>query len=155
MAKKKAPDFSLLDQDGASVSLNDYAGKWLVLYFYPKDNTPACTKEACSFRDERDMIAEISGAQIVGISRDSVSSHKRFATRHNLNFKLLSDPDHIAQEAYGAWGLKKFMGREFYGTLRNTYVINPEGYIVKEYLGIDPKQHAMDIISDLKELTGS
>lgn len=148
---KKAPDFSLSDQDGRTRQLKDYAGKWVVLYFYPRDDTPGCTTEACNFRDERDAIAQLGNAEVIGISKDSVKSHKKFIEKHNLNFDLLSDPDHTAAEAYGAWGPKKFMGREFLGILRNTYIIDPEGSIAKQYLGVNPKKHAVEIINDLRE----
>ncbi len=150
----KAPDFSLQDQDGKTHSLGDYAGKWVVLYFYPKDNTPGCTKEACAFRDAREVIAELGNAVVIGISKDSVASHKKFADSHQLNFTLLSDPEHQTIEAYGAWGLKKFMGREFHGIKRNTYIINPAGDIAKTYEGVNPLTHAKQIIDDLKQLQG-
>ena len=148
----KAPDFSLEDQDGTLRSLTDYVGKWVVLYFYPKDDTPGCTTEACNFRDERDAIAEIGNAEVIGISKDSVKSHKKFAEKHNLNFTLLSDPDHVAAEAYDSWKLKKFMGREYMGMERNTFIISPTGEIAKEYRGVNPKSHAREIIHDLKVL---
>jgi peroxiredoxin Q/BCP len=147
---RKAPDFSLLDQDGKSHSLSDYRGQWLVLYFYPRDDTPGCTKQACSFRDAREDIEKL--AAVIGISTDSVRSHKRFADKYHLNFRLLSDPEHEVIEAYGSWKPKKMMGREFLGTHRNTFIINPEGKIAKEYLGVDPNNHAETIISDLKKL---
>jgi peroxiredoxin Q/BCP len=147
-----APDFSLPDQDGVMHSLHDYAGKWLVLYFYPKDDTPGCTTEACSFRDVREVIAALGRAEVVGISKDTVRSHKKFANKYGLNFTLLSDPSLETIKAYGAWGLKRFMGREFEGTLRNTYLINPQGQIVKPYLGVSPKEHAAEIIQDLQAL---
>jgi peroxiredoxin Q/BCP len=150
----KAPNFSLPDQDGTVHSLADYAGKWVVLYFYPKDDTPGCTAEACSFRDEREVIAQAGQAAVVGVSRDSIRSHKKFAEKYNLNFTLLSDPDHTTIEAYGAWRPKKFMGREFMGTVRNTVIINPAGEIVKVYEGVDVKSHAVQIISDLIALQG-
>lgn len=148
----KAPDFSLEDQDGTVRSLKDYAGKWVVLYFYPKDDTPGCTQEACSFRDERDAIAEFGNAEVIGVSKDSVKSHKKFAEKHSLNFTLLSDPDHVAAEAYDSWKLKKFMGREYMGMERNTFIISPTGEIAKEYRGVNPKNHAREIIADLKSL---
>lgn len=148
----KAPDFALIDQDGIVHNLKSYAGKWLVLYFYPKDSTPGCTTEACNFRDARDAIADYGNAVVVGISKDSVASHKKFADKHGLTFTLLSDPDHSTIEAYGAWGPRKFMGREYFGTHRNTYIINPAGMIVKRYENVDPKSHAAEIIQDLKEL---
>ncbi len=149
---KPAPDFSLYDQDNNLTSLSDYKNKWLVLYFYPKDNTPGCTTEACTFRDEREAIAEFGKAEIVGINKDSVNSHKKFAEKNKLNFKLLSDPDRKTVKEYGAWGPKKFLGRDFFGISRNTYIINPDGMIVKEYLGVNPKTHAAQIIADLKKL---
>lgn len=147
---QKAPNFKLQDQNGNYKTLNDYAGKWLVLYFYPKDDTPGCTTEACNFRDERDAIAEFCNAEIIGISKDSVKKHANFVKKHNLNFTLLSDPTHGIIEAYGAWGLKKFMGREFIGIHRNTYIIDPSGNIVKEFNNVDPKKHASEIIAVLK-----
>ena len=150
---KKAPDFNLEDQNGNLKSLKDYAGKWIVLYFYPKDNTPGCTKEACNFRDAREQIEIITGAVVIGISKDSVASHKKFAEKHNLNFSLLSDHDHEIALKYNAWGPKKFIGREFFGIRRNTYLINPDGDIVKEYLGVNPTTHAPQLIKDLTELT--
>lgn len=149
---KQAPDFSLPDQDDKVHSLADYAGKWLVLYFYPKDDTPGCTTEACSFRDEREAIAEFGHAEVVGVSKDSVRSHQKFAEKYGLNFTILSDPEHKVIEAYDSWKPKKFMGREFIGTVRNTFLISPDGHIAKEYIGVDPKTHAAQIIADLKNL---
>lgn len=149
---KTAPDFSLQDQDDKTHNLKDYQGKWVVLYFYPKDDTPGCTTEACNFRDERDAIAEFGNATVIGISKDTVKSHKKFAEKHDLNFTLLSDPEHEVIEAYGSWGPKKFMGREFLGVHRDTYIISPEGKIAKTYKGVDPKKHAAEIIKDLGEL---
>lgn len=149
---KQAPTFSLEDQDGTIKTLADYVGKWLVVYFYPKDNTPGCTTEACSFRDERDAIAEFGNAEVIGVSKDSVKSHKKFIEKHNLNFTLLSDPDHVMAEAYDSWKLKKFMGREYMGMERNTFIISPDGHIAKEYLGVNPKTHAAEIIADLGNL---
>jgi thioredoxin-dependent peroxiredoxin len=148
----RAPDFTLPDQHGKKHKLKDYAGKWLVLYFYPKDETPGCTAEACNFRDAREVIAQLSGAEVVGISKDSMDSHKKFAEHHELNFTILSDPDHKVIEAYGAWQPKKFMGKEFLGTQRNTVVINPQGEIVKVYENVDPQAHTGQIIADLKAL---
>ena len=148
---RDAPDFSLPDQDNKLHSLKDYVGQWLVVYFYPKDDTPSCTKEACNFRDARDAIAEMGNAKVIGISKDSVKSHKKFTDKQKLNFTLLSDPEHKTIEAFGAWQLKKFMGREYMGIMRNTYVINPEGKIIKEYIGISPKDHIKEILDDLAE----
>jgi peroxiredoxin Q/BCP len=152
---KTAANFSLQDQNGNLKSLRDFAGKWLVIYFYPKDDTPGCTTEACTFRDERDAIADMGHAEVIGISKDSVTSHKKFADKHHLNFTLLSDPDHATIEAYDSWKPKKFMGREFLGIERNTFIVNPDGKIVKEYRGVNPSQHAAQIIKDLKQLQSS
>lgn len=149
---KSAPDFNLQDQDGNTKSLKSYAGKWLVLYFYPKDDTPGCTTEACNFRDARDAIADLGNCEVVGISADGVKSHKKFAIKHKLNFTLLSDPDHKVTEAYDSWAPKKMFGREFLGIKRNTYIINPSGDIAKKYEDVDPSKHAIQIINDLKDL---
>lgn len=140
----KAPDFNLPDQNGNMRALKDYAGKWLVLYFYPEDDTPGCTTEACNFRDARELIANLSGAEVVGISKDSVESHKQFVEKYHLNFTLLSDTNHETMKAYDSWGV---MMAE-----RNTFIINPEGKIVKEYRGVEPNDHAAEIITDLKQL---
>jgi thioredoxin-dependent peroxiredoxin len=148
----KAPDFSLPDQNGKLHTLKEYAGKWLVLYFYPKDDTSGCTAEACSFRDERDSITKLGGVEVVGVSKDSVNSHKKFADKYNLNFTILSDTQHKTIEAYDSWKPKKFMGREYLGTHRNTFIIDPNGNIAKKYEGVDPKTHAAEIIGDLKTL---
>jgi len=147
----KAPDFTLQDQFDKTRSLKDYAGKWVVLYFYPKDDTPGCTKEACSFRDEFKEI-EGAGAVVLGVSKDSVKSHAKFAEKYNLNFPLLADTELETMKAYNAYGLKKFMGREFEGTLRKTFIISPDGEIAKEYPKVTPKDHAVQIINDLQEL---
>lgn len=147
---KQAPDFSLPDQDGKVHSLTDYTGKWLVLYFYPKDDTPGCTAEACAFRDGHEDLAAL--AEVVGVSKDTMRSHKKFADKYHLNFTLLADPEHKTIEAFGSWQPKKFMGREFIGTNRDTFIINPSGQIIKEYRGVDPKTHATEIIADLKKL---
>lgn len=144
----KAPAFSLPDQDGTIHSLADYAGKWVVLYFYPKDDTPGCTKEACTFRDLTDVFAK-KNAVIFGVSKDSVVSHKKFSKKFSLPFPLLSDPSAETIKAYGAWGKKKFLGREFEGILRNTYLINPQGEIEKTYEKVDPAKHVNEILADI------
>jgi peroxiredoxin Q/BCP len=149
---KLAPDFSLPDQHGQVRSLTDYAGRWLVLYFYPKDDTPGCTTEACSFRDEREAIAEFGKAEVVGVSKDNVRSHQKFAEKYGLNFTILSDPEHKTIEAYGSWKPKRFMGREYMSTMRNTFIISPDGRIAREYRGVNPKTHAAQIIADLQKL---
>lgn len=149
--KMIATNFTLKDQDGKEHSLTDYKGKWVVLYFYPKDNTPGCTKEACNFRDSYHELQNL-GVQILGISKDTIISHKKFAEKYNLNFPILSDSDKKVMKAYKSWGIKKFMGREFEGTLRNTYLINPKGEIEKIYEKVNPLTHASEIISYLKDL---
>ena len=146
-----APSFSLPDQNNTTHRLSDYKGMWLIIYFYPKDDTPGCTKEACNFRDKGDEFVK-KGVTIIGISKDSTASHKKFADKYHLDFPLLSDPDHTTIERYGAWGKKKFMGREYDGIMRNTYLINPKGDIEKEYAGVNPLTHANQILQDLDEL---
>src|SRR5690606_28978462 len=144
----KAPDFSLKDQDGKTRTLADFADKWLVLYFYPKDDTPGCTVEACSLRDANDELIDL-GAEVVGISKDDTDSHRKFKTKHQLNFTLLSDPEGKTIEAYGAWG-KKMFGRE--GILRKTFIINPEAFIVHTYKRDTPLGHGDQVIKDLDDL---
>ena len=146
----KAPDFSLQDQDGVIRTLKDYAGKWVVLYFYPRDDTPGCTTEACNFRDARDAIAEYGNCVVIGVSKDSVASHKKFATKHGLNFTLLSDESTETIKAYNAWGERSMYGRMFMGILRSTFIIDPSGNIVKEYPKVTPAKHAKEILKDLK-----
>ena len=140
-----APTFSLPDQNGATHSLSDYAGSWVVLYFYPADETPGCTEEACAFRDGRGFLEE-NGAKVVGISADSVASHKKFAEHHNLTFTLLSDESKEVVRAYGAWGQNK-SGE---GVLRKTFLISPAGEIVKTYPDVTPSSHVAEVYKDLK-----
>lgn len=144
----KAPDFSLQASDDTTKKLQDFAGQWLVLYFYPKDDTPGCTIEACSLRDARDDLTEI-GAQVVGVSKDAVDSHEKFKTKHNLNFTLLSDPEGSMIKAYGAWG-KKMFGSE--GILRKTFLIDPNGMVQKIYGRVTPLGHGDQVVRDLKAL---
>ncbi len=148
----KAPEFNLPDQNGQIHSLADYKGHWLVLYFYPKDDTPGCTKEACSFRDNIGRFKK-AGAEVVGISKDSVKSHKKFEQKHKLNFTVLSDPAGEVIEKYGSWGSKSMFGRTFLGILRNTYLINPEGVIVKKYEKVNPAESPELILQDLATFT--
>jgi thioredoxin-dependent peroxiredoxin len=145
----KIPEFSLQDQNDNTVTNKDLIGSWALVYFYPKDDTPGCTTEACSFRDGRDML-ENYGIRVIGISKDSVKSHKKFADKHNLNFTLLSDTSTETIQAFGSWKSKKFMGREYMGINRDSYLINPEGEIVKKYEGVDPKTHINEIFEDYK-----
>lgn len=140
------------DQNGQIRTLDDYSGKWVVLYFYPKDNTPGCTIEACNFRDARETISSLGNAEIIGISKDSVNSHKKFADKHKLSFSLLSDESTETINAYGAWQQKSMFGKKYMGIQRMTVIINPEGKIAKEYPKADPIKHAVEIIKDLKAL---
>lgn len=142
----KAPDFSLKDQDSNVKKLSDYAGKWLILYFYPKDDTPGCTTEACSLRDANDELIAL-GANVVGISKDDQDSHRKFKAKHKLNFTLLSDPDGTTIEAFGAWGPKMF-GK--IGIQRKTFIIDPSGEIVKTYGRVTPLGHGNQVIAELK-----
>ncbi len=150
MSLKKSPSFSLNDKEGKKHSLNDYIGKWVVLYFYPKDNTSGCTKEAISFTEKKKEFEKL-GAVIIGISTDSEQSHKRFAEKHNLNIMLLSDPEHKVIEKYGAWGKKKLYGKEYYGTVRSTFLINPDGEIVQEWRKVKVDGHTEEVLKTLKE----
>ena len=143
-----APDFTLQDESGKAHYLADYKGKWLVLYFYPKDDTPGCTTEACSLRDAATDISELD-AEVVGVSADDAKSHGKFIAKHHLNFTLLSDPDKKVIEAYGAWG-KKMFGRE--GILRKTFIINPHAEVVKVYGRVTPIGHGEQVTAELKRL---
>lgn len=143
-----APNFTLPDDSGTPHSLVDYAGKWVVLYFYPKDDTPGCTTEACSLRDARDDIAAL-GADIIGISKDDASDHEKFKAKYSLNFTLLSDPEGKVIEAYGAWG-KKMFGQE--GILRKTFIIDPNGMVQKVYGRVTPLGHGEQVLEQLKDL---
>lgn len=147
----KATNFELPDQDGKVHSLADYAGSWLVIYFYPKDDTPGCTQEACDFRDAYSVLLD-KGVKILGISKDTVRSHKRFAEKFTLPFPILSDPEHSIIEAFGAWGEKKFMGRTFDGIHRKTFIIDPHGEIVKTYETVKPAEHVQEVLQDIQEL---
>lgn len=147
----KAPEFSLPDQNGEIHTLSRHRGKWLILYFYPKDDTPGCTKEACAFRDTAEQFRGM-GAEVIGVSKDGVASHKKFSDKYKLNFTLLSDVGKDLIKAYGSWGEKKFMGKTFMGVFRNTYLINPEGDIVKAYEKVNPLIHSRQVLADLTSL---
>ncbi len=146
----KAPDFSGVDQDGRTVTLGQFSGKKLILYFYPKDNTTGCTAEACSLRDG---YAELKrkGFEIVGVSPDSQKSHRGFADKHELRFTLIADTDKSIASAYGVWGLKKFMGREYMGILRTTFIISGDGVIEKVFTKVDTKDHFRQIADAYRE----
>ena len=143
-----APDFSLPDESGVVRSLIDYRSKWIVLYFYPKDDTPGCTIEACSLRDARDDLATM-GAEVIGISKDDASSHEKFKAKHTLNFRLLTDTSGDIIKSYGAWG-KQIYGRE--GIMRKTFIVNPEGMVFKVYGRVTPLGHGKQVIKDLSAL---
>lgn len=147
----KAPAFSLPDQEGKVRALKEYQGSWVALYFYPKDDTPGCTKEACSFRDGF-VALKRAGIAVLGVSADSVKSHQKFAEKFSLPFSLLSDEEKKVVELYGVWGKKKFMGREYLGIFRTTFLIDPKGKIVKIYENVKPDSHAEDILADIQEL---
>lgn len=143
-----APDFSLQDQDGNTHTLKQYRGKWVLVYFYPKDDTPGCTKEACGFRD-LNAVFKKKGVVILGISKDSVKSHAKFAKKFKLNFPILSDESIETIKAYNSWGLKKFMGREYDGTLRNSYLVSPKGEIVKTFTKVNTLKHPDEVLKFL------
>ncbi len=148
----KAKEFSLPDQTGTIRKLIDYKGKWIVLYFYPKDDTPGCTKEACNFRDNMEVYNK-RDVVVIGVSKDTVESHKKFSDKYKLNFPILSDPEKKVIREYGAWGKKSFMGKTFEGTLRNTYLIDPLGNVAKAYEKVNPLVHSTQILKDLDSLT--
>ena len=141
---QKAPAFHLPNGAGEMVSLEDFRGKKVVVYFYPKDDTPGCTTEACSFRDHHQVIQE-KNAVVLGISPDSSASHQKFAAKFGLPFHLLSDEDHSTAEAYGAWGEKKMYGKAYMGILRSTFIIDEEGTVIKVFPKVKVDQHAEEI----------
>ncbi len=141
----QAPYFEGYDQQEHLVTLNDFKGKKLVLYFYPKDNTPGCTAEACSLRDGYEQLLK-EGYAVVGVSSDSISSHQKFASKYNLPFSLISDPDKKIQMAYEAYGEKKMYGKTVMGTIRKTFIINEEGIIDQIIEKVDTKNHAFQIL---------
>lgn len=147
---QKAPYFTTQDQHGNTQDLSSYTNKWIVLYFYPKDMTPGCTVEACNFRDNLTRLTA-KGAVVLGVSADSVKRHAKFAENENLTFPLLADENKAICEAYGALGKKKFMGREYVGILRNTYLISPEGVVVKVYENVKPAGHVDEVLADLEK----
>jgi len=149
--KMKAPDFNLLDEDGITHTLSEYLGAPLILYFYPKDNTPGCTTEACSFRDDYSAY-EKAKVTILGVSADSVKSHKKFKEKYQLPFTLLSDPEHTVCEAYGVWAEKQMMGKKYMGILRTTFVINKNGEIAKVFEGVKPSEHSKEVLEVVKNL---
>lgn len=145
------PQFSLPDQDGKIHDIKDYKGQWVIIYFYPKDLTPGCTTEACNFQEVLPDFNSID-AVIFGISKDSVKQHKKFANKYNLQFSLLSDENSNICEQFGVWQKKSMYGKEYMGIVRSTFIINPEGKIVKVYPKVKVKEHHTEILNDLKEL---
>ena len=154
MEKKLASNFCLLNQTNEKICLEDFRKKWVILYFYPKDNSKTCTLEALSFTHNIKWFKE-NGAIVIGISPDSVTSHKNFANKHNLDLILLSDPEHEVIEKYGVWKLKKMYGREYMGVERSTFLINPEGYIENEWIKVRVKGHVEEVKKRFIELLKS
>lgn len=148
---QRAPDFKLSDQFRKSHSLSDYKGQWLFLYFYPKDNTPGCTKEACSIRDDFSEFKKL-GVAVLGVSVDLIKSHQGFSRKYNLPFNLLSDDRKEVVKLYGVWGNKSFMGRSYQGTFRTSFLINPEGKIEKIYEKVKPEKHSQEVLADFKKI---
>lgn len=148
-AGSPAPEFTLLDENSQPRSLSDYRGNPVVLYFYPKDDTPGCTTEACSFRDDYGEY-EKAGVIILGVSPDSPKDHAKFKAKYNLPFTLLADPDHKVCEAYGVWGRKKFMGKEYDGVFRTTFLIGSDGAIIKVFENVKPDGHSQEVLEALK-----
>jgi thioredoxin-dependent peroxiredoxin len=149
-AGMKAPQFELVDSQGNLHALSDYKGQSIVIYFYPKDDTPGCTKEACSFRDSYSDFKK-AGVEIIGISPDSEKSHTKFTEKYDLPFTLLSDPDHQVCEAFGVWGLKKYMGREYEGVYRTTFIIGPQGEIRRVFENVKPSEHSHEVLAALSQ----
>lgn len=145
----KAPAIKLKDDTGQSVSLSDYKGKKVILYFYPKDSTPGCTTESCDFRDNLNRFVK-SGAAVLGLSADSVESHRKFKEKQGLNFPLLSDPDHAALEAYGVWQEKSLYGRKFMGIVRTTVIIDEAGTIARVFPKVKVNGHVDEVLAALK-----
>lgn len=145
----QAPQFSLQDQDGVIHTLSQYEGKKVLLYFYPKDDTPGCTTEACNFRDNHESLTS-AGLVVLGVSKDSPKSHKKFIEKFNLPFPLLADVDGVVCEAYGVWRKKKFMGREYMGIERMSFLIDEKGKLIKIYESVKPKEHTQEVEKDIK-----
>lgn len=150
-AGEKAPNFTLADQDGHNHSLSDYKGKPVVLYFYPKDDTPGCTKQACGFRDDFSVYQE-AGIPVLGVSPDSSKSHTKFINKYDLPFTLLADIDREVIELYKVWGLKKNFGREYEGVIRTTYLIDGDGTIVTVLENVTAADHSQEILAAIKDL---
>jgi peroxiredoxin Q/BCP len=148
---RKAPIFTLKDQTGTERTLKEFAGKWLLIYFYPKDDTPGCTKEACAIAEVYKDFKRL-GVTVIGVSKDSVKSHEKFATKYNLPFTLLSDPKTEMIQAYDAWVEKTMYGKKYMGTARVSYLCSPDGKIAATYPDVDPATHALQLLKDVKAL---
>ena len=148
-ANQPAPEFTLADDSGNSVSLSDYRGQPVVLYFYPKDDTPGCTTEACEFRDD---YSAYEGVTILGVSPDDVKSHAKFKKKYALPFPLLADEGHKVSDLYGVWGPKKFMGKSYEGVLRTTFLIDAEGNIARVFENVKPAGHSVEVLDAIKSL---
>ena len=153
-AGEKAPDFTLPDQDGNEVTLSELRGQPVVLYFYPRADTPGCTTQACGVRDHR-ADYERAGARVIGVSPDPVSAVKKFADKYGLDFTLLADEDHAVCELYGVWGEKQMGGKSYWGTQRATFVIDPEGAVAKVFPKVSPKTHDEVVLEALGELSAA
>ncbi len=149
---QKAPDFTLPDQNGEMHKLSDYKGQWVLLYFYPKDDTPGCTTEACALRDNFPAFKKLK-AKVFGISTDSVASHQKFANKYELPFTLLADEDKKVVEKYDVWRVKNMYGRKYFGIARVSFLINPDGKIAKIYEKVKPAVHAEEVLADIKLLS--
>lgn len=147
---EQAPNFTLQNQDGEKVKLSDFEGRNVVLYFYPKDMTPGCTTQACDFRDHHETFSDLN-AVILGVSPDPIERHEKFIKKHDLPFQLLADEDHQVAEKYGVWQLKKMFGREYYGIVRSTFIIDQDGNLMKEFRNIRVKGHVERALQYLKE----
>ena len=147
--KQKAPDFELSDQNGKIHKLSDYRGQRVLLYFYPKDDTPGCAKEACAIRDNFPAFGKLK-VKVFGVSVDSVKSHKKFSEKFNLPFAILADEKKQVVKKYGIWAKKKFMGKEYYGTMRTSFLIDPKGKIARIYENVKPEIHAEEVLDYLK-----
>ena len=145
---ESAPEFELKSDSGETIKLSDFRGRPVVLYFYPKDDTPGCTTEACEFRDAYDVFRD-RGAEVLGVSPDDVSSHEKFKTKYSLPFTLLADPEHEVAESYGVWGERKFAGKKYMGIIRSTFVIDEDGNVARAMLGIKPAGHAAAVLEQL------
>ncbi|MCX8157654.1 MAG: thioredoxin-dependent thiol peroxidase [Verrucomicrobiae bacterium] len=149
-----APDFTAQDQHGRTLRLSQLRGQVVVLYFYPKDDTPGCTTEACAFRDEHTALQQ-AGAVVLGVSTDSAASHDKFARKYNLPFSLLADEDRHIVQAYGVWGKKTFMGREYEGTHRVTFLIGPDGLVRRVWTEVKPATHAAEVLAAVRDLAAA